>query len=239
MIREKIFNLRKKKKPSSSQWLLRHMNDPYVHKAQEQGYRCRSVFKLKEINDKFTREWATKDNVRVIFKGIHSNAGSFSAMPFSEARQDHSGPNCNACSGGANCSEVTGGWYLSNANGYDKNSWNYNGNITYGKESVTAEDGLIPVKYKPEFPDGSVIEVCGLAGDYCVRDTAIALGKTYPNCQVVVLNYLVRYPFLPIWLPTIMHTNTGAPVDTHMNHMDIFLNSDVNKGFNYYLFDFD
>ena len=53
MIREKIFNLRKKKKPSSSQWLLRHMNDPYVHKAQEQGYRCRSVFKLKEINDKF------------------------------------------------------------------------------------------------------------------------------------------------------------------------------------------
>jgi len=53
MTREKIFNLRKKKKPSSNSWLLRHMNDPYVHLAQKKGYRCRSIFKLKEMDEKF------------------------------------------------------------------------------------------------------------------------------------------------------------------------------------------
>jgi 23S rRNA (uridine2552-2'-O)-methyltransferase len=61
MVREKIFNLRKKKKPSSNQWLLRHMNDPYVHKAQAKGYRCRSVFKLEEIDKKF----------RILKPGMH------------------------------------------------------------------------------------------------------------------------------------------------------------------------
>lgn len=61
MVREKIFNLRKKKKPSSNQWLLRHMNDPYVHKAQSKGYRCRSVFKLEEIDKKF----------RILKPGMH------------------------------------------------------------------------------------------------------------------------------------------------------------------------
>jgi hypothetical protein len=34
-----------------------------------------------------------------------------------------------------------------------------------------------------------------------------------------------------------MHTNTGAEPDNHLNHLDTFLNSDQNKGFNYYIFD--
>jgi 23S rRNA (uridine2552-2'-O)-methyltransferase len=29
------------------------MNDPYVHMAQEKGYRCRSAFKIQEIDEKF------------------------------------------------------------------------------------------------------------------------------------------------------------------------------------------
>lgn len=29
------------------------MNDPYVKKAREESYRCRSAFKLIEIDDKF------------------------------------------------------------------------------------------------------------------------------------------------------------------------------------------
>ena len=53
MIREKVGYLRKKKKPSSTSWLLRHLNDPYVHLAQQKGYRCRSAFKLQEIDEKF------------------------------------------------------------------------------------------------------------------------------------------------------------------------------------------
>ena len=37
---------------SSSRWLHEHFNDPYVKKAQAQGYRSRAVFKLLEIQQK-------------------------------------------------------------------------------------------------------------------------------------------------------------------------------------------
>ena len=38
------------KNKSNRQWVNRHINDPYVKKAQGQGYRSRAVFKLDEIN---------------------------------------------------------------------------------------------------------------------------------------------------------------------------------------------
>ena len=173
----------------------------------------------------------TNPKVTVIFKGIHPDADSFSAMPFGKARQVSSGPKCTGCTDTAACSNVTGGWELPGA------PVEYNGPITYGNPATAAE-GFTPVKYEPAFPDGSVIEVCGLAGDYCVRDTAIALATKYVNCTVVVLNDLVRYPFVPMWLDCKMHTNVeGRPVESHMAHLDYFLNAEKDKGFNYYLFD--
>ncbi|XP_044739272.1 rRNA methyltransferase 2, mitochondrial [Chrysoperla carnea] len=42
----------KGKKVSSQQWLTRQLNDPYVEKAKMMNYRCRSAFKLIEIDDK-------------------------------------------------------------------------------------------------------------------------------------------------------------------------------------------
>jgi cell division protein FtsJ len=44
---------KKKRTQSSKVWLLRQMNDQYVAKAKEQGYRSRAAFKLLEINEKF------------------------------------------------------------------------------------------------------------------------------------------------------------------------------------------
>jgi 23S rRNA (uridine2552-2'-O)-methyltransferase len=44
---------KKKRTSSSRQWLLRQLNDPYVAKAKEEGYRSRAAFKLVEINQKF------------------------------------------------------------------------------------------------------------------------------------------------------------------------------------------
>ena len=38
---------------SSSLWLQRQQNDPYVSRAKEEGFRSRAAFKLEEINDKF------------------------------------------------------------------------------------------------------------------------------------------------------------------------------------------
>jgi len=42
----------KKMKASSRQWLQRHINDPYVQRAQLEGYRARAAFKLLEIDEK-------------------------------------------------------------------------------------------------------------------------------------------------------------------------------------------
>jgi 23S rRNA (uridine2552-2'-O)-methyltransferase len=41
-----------KKSKSSNQWLTRQQRDRYVKEAREQGYRSRSVYKLKEIDEK-------------------------------------------------------------------------------------------------------------------------------------------------------------------------------------------
>ncbi len=41
-----------KLKASSRRWLERHINDPYVQRAQLEGYRARAVYKLLEIDEK-------------------------------------------------------------------------------------------------------------------------------------------------------------------------------------------
>src|SRR5690606_16849450 len=39
------------KKKFSKEWVMRHINDPYVKMAQQKGYRARAAFKLTEILD--------------------------------------------------------------------------------------------------------------------------------------------------------------------------------------------
>lgn len=41
------------RKVSSTRWLERQLNDPYVQKAKRLGYRSRAAFKLIELDDKF------------------------------------------------------------------------------------------------------------------------------------------------------------------------------------------
>lgn len=50
----KVIPSKLKGKDSVAQkWLVRQVNDPYVQKAKDHSYRCRSAFKLLEIDDKF------------------------------------------------------------------------------------------------------------------------------------------------------------------------------------------
>lgn len=37
---------------SSQEWLKRQMNDPYVKRAREEHWRCRSAYKLMEMDDR-------------------------------------------------------------------------------------------------------------------------------------------------------------------------------------------
>ena len=41
------------RKLSSTRWLQRQLNDPYVKRAQAEGYRGRAAFKIMEIDDKY------------------------------------------------------------------------------------------------------------------------------------------------------------------------------------------
>ncbi|MGH1425714.1 MAG: RlmE family RNA methyltransferase [Pseudooceanicola sp.] len=41
------------RKMSSTKWLQRQLNDPYVQRAQNEGYRGRAAFKIMELDDKF------------------------------------------------------------------------------------------------------------------------------------------------------------------------------------------
>lgn len=43
----------KKRKTSSTRWLQRQLNDPYVARAKREGYRSRAAYKLIELDDKF------------------------------------------------------------------------------------------------------------------------------------------------------------------------------------------
>ncbi|MCB1537445.1 MAG: RlmE family RNA methyltransferase [Rhodospirillales bacterium] len=53
-------------KESSKQWLNRHINDPYVHKANAEGYRSRAAFKLLEMD---ARLKLIKPGMRVVDLG--------------------------------------------------------------------------------------------------------------------------------------------------------------------------
>lgn len=42
------------RKMSSTRWLQRQLNDPYVHRAKKEGYRSRAAYKLVELDEKFS-----------------------------------------------------------------------------------------------------------------------------------------------------------------------------------------
>jgi 23S rRNA (uridine2552-2'-O)-methyltransferase len=43
----------RRRKPSSTEWLSRQLNDPYVAAARRRGYRSRAAFKLIELDQRF------------------------------------------------------------------------------------------------------------------------------------------------------------------------------------------
>ena len=56
----------KRRKTSSTNWLKRQLNDPFVARAKLDGYKSRAAYKLIEINDKFQ---ILKQNANVVDLG--------------------------------------------------------------------------------------------------------------------------------------------------------------------------
>ena len=57
----------KGRKPSSTRWLERQLNDPYVRRAKAENYRSRAAYKLLELDEKFG---LLKDAKAVVDLGI-------------------------------------------------------------------------------------------------------------------------------------------------------------------------
>jgi len=50
---KKRLNRSRGRKASSTRWLSRQLNDPYVKKAKSEGYRSRAAYKLAELDERF------------------------------------------------------------------------------------------------------------------------------------------------------------------------------------------
>ena len=65
--RETRVRTAKKRTASSTRWLQRQLNDPYVKQAKADGYRSRAAYKLTELNEKYD---LLKGVTRVVDLGI-------------------------------------------------------------------------------------------------------------------------------------------------------------------------
>lgn len=74
----------KGRKLSSTRWLQRQLNDPYVRDAKRLGYRSRAAFKLIELDDKFH---LIKKGMRIVDLGAAPGGWTQVAI-------ERSGPNC-------------------------------------------------------------------------------------------------------------------------------------------------
>ena len=87
-LRERVRTARGRKL-SSTRWLERQLNDPYVKRAKAEGYRGRAAFKLIELDD---RHRFLRPGARVIDLGCAPGGWSQVAVERVNARGDRPGP---------------------------------------------------------------------------------------------------------------------------------------------------
>ena len=64
---QKRLNKKRGRKQSSAEWLTRQLNDPYVKRAKDEGYRSRAAYKLSELDERFA---IIRKSARVVDLGI-------------------------------------------------------------------------------------------------------------------------------------------------------------------------
>lgn len=77
------------RKLSSTRWLERQLNDPYVRRARDEGYRGRAAFKIMELDDKYG---FLKPGARVVDLGCAPGGWCQIAVPRVNALGDQPGP---------------------------------------------------------------------------------------------------------------------------------------------------
>ena len=87
-LRERVRTARGRKL-SSTRWLERQINDPYVKRAKAEGYRGRAAFKIMEIDDRYR---FLRPGARVIDLGCAPGGWLQVAVARTNARGERSGP---------------------------------------------------------------------------------------------------------------------------------------------------
>ena len=170
----------------------------------------------------------TFDNIEILFKGHHSGGDSYGAVPYSTVNEndtnylnqrqnknrDSRGPGdyadrtqiTDACCTGVNCNNLTGGFKLKKEY-YEKSISIEVIDPTITDKETMFKDMVEPYPLEETIPDeGAQVYVIGLAGEFCVKDTAINLKKYFTtymperNIKVNVIQDLTRYVFVPIFL---------------------------------------
>ena len=203
-----------------------------------------------------------KEKIQIVFKGMHPHQDSFQAVAdvddkdtskhttdnLMEKRQI--GPQCCGSSYGENkngknnekCKDAfTGAMVLNDENANNPLKTNLFENQTWSDIGEKFTNFVTP--------DSTNYYVCGLAGDFCVRDTALALKKSKPDANVSILHDFTRNAFVPANFPltsTIHNPNKiygdGPLKPYHLSETKEKIYSDKvfakkEKGFQYYFFE--
>jgi len=117
------------------------------------------------------------------------------------------------------------------------------GDATYGNISKQIGEKFLLTEIVPtEKKTGThYIFVCGLAGDYCVKDTALNLAKDitangYKNIKVVILQPFTRYAFLPLQYVGGNQVYANAVLANTSAANTTFSNTSKPKDINHYIF---
>jgi len=145
---------------------------------------------------------ANKDKIKIVFKGMHKDGDSFTAVKKDTIDYIASNSGGPCCGTGDHMSKMT--YCGSISGGYVKKESNLNADVNFNEtvgdgsnESILSK--FDPAPYAEWLRDVDEIEVCGLAGDYCVRDTVVALAKMFTDKKIVLLGDFTRYAFLPLF----------------------------------------
>ena len=209
---------------------------------------------LKKWLEEAMKDEKYKNKIDIVFKGMHPNKDSFTAVSI-----DNNG-NRNNYYSKRQIGEKCCGSGMEKKDGDHKTGC---GNAFTGSKKLNPDKRLNPLDdylfketeqtwnaIKDNFVDydisgnGAHYYVCGLAGDFCVRDTAIALSDH--GKKVSILHDYTRNAFVPanfpltstIYNPKVVYGD--GPLNAYhlddTNFSNKVLEEDTEKGFQYYMF---
>jgi len=206
---------------------------------------------IPEIEKALNQLSDVDDKVKIVFKGMHKDGDSFTAVKketIDYIASNRTGP---CCGSGDHMDKMT--YCGSISGGYIKKIPNLQNDIDFNEPVGTGLASDISeifneAPYTEWLTGVDVIEVCGLAGDYCVRDTIVALAKMFKDKKIVLLGDYTRYAFLPLFTTASVpiHRAEGKYPDSfnplsreEERKQYISTETGKNKPLNYYIFKTD